>query len=248
MYVRTAEGVGQAPMVSGFFAGTLGDDLQNMLVEFRERVHLRPQDYKKLLLLARLHPFPSMSEFISNYHVTTQHILLDLVVLAGVPIEPILDELYRISDRKLGREIEAEKQLWDKTVKTIQKLGPDKLKPFLLEPALLDPKSLQTNPLALSYDFRKVGLSFAYNAKKELGQKRIDSLIGSEASEAHLTNLGWRLARMAYALKNKDQAFKKDVDAFKKVVDQERRRRQKAEQEFKTKQQKKTAPVKKKKP
>lgn len=240
MYMTAKEGVRQVPMLSGSVAGMLGraptDDFQTWLLQFRERVHLRPQDYKKLLLVARLHPFPASSPFIGNFPITIQgHNLLDVTLLASASYDELLDELGRISDRKLGREIEAERQLWAKTAKVIATLGGlGVFKRFLLKAALLDAKRLQTNPASLAHDFLKLGIEFANKAEKKLGADIVNSLLGSIASEAHLTNLGWHLARTALLLKKEDRAFKKAVDDYKKLE----KKRQQAEKEFQRKQQK----------
>src|SRR5882762_9001788 len=42
---------------------------QKKLLDFRTKVHLRPQDYRRLVLTARLHPFPGQSRVIGGYPV-----------------------------------------------------------------------------------------------------------------------------------------------------------------------------------
>lgn len=64
MYVRIAEGFGQALMPRGSFAGTLGDDptFPSEIQKFLERVKKRPQDYEVVLLISAFHlePFSSV--------------------------------------------------------------------------------------------------------------------------------------------------------------------------------------------
>ena len=64
MYVRIAGGFGQAPMLRGTFAGTLGDGptFPPEIQKFLERVRKRPQDYEAVLLISAFHlePFSSV--------------------------------------------------------------------------------------------------------------------------------------------------------------------------------------------
>ena len=61
------EGLQQIPGRDRTFAGTLGDpDFKVELDRFLDKVRAHPQDHKKLLLNARLHPFPLFSKTVSN--------------------------------------------------------------------------------------------------------------------------------------------------------------------------------------
>lgn len=195
---------------------------QKKLLNFREKVHLRPQDYRKLLLAARLHPFPRASLVITRYPVTPTDDLYALILeafgLSNVEYDQIIDELKRIADRKFGPEIAAEEKLVVEAAKVIAfYLKEKKLKPILLEAAMLDPKELEKVPGALTGEFYKLGLRLV----GEIGDRTI---IESEMSEAQLVKLGWRFAEYANNLRKKGGAFKNEVD-------QERRRRQLQQQQ-----------------
>jgi hypothetical protein len=93
------------------------EKLQKTLLDFRTRFHLRPQDYRRLILIARLHPFPERSQFIASFAVPNYDLgLLSLAMDAfGIGTDAsreayrqILDELGRIADRKFTKEITAE--------------------------------------------------------------------------------------------------------------------------------------------
>ena len=96
---------------------------QKKLLDFRTNVHLRPPDYRKLILTARLHPFPGRSRVISSFPVPNYGSGLLSLVLEGFlgSTEPgelvqevwaqILHELRAIADRKLAHEIAAENRL-----------------------------------------------------------------------------------------------------------------------------------------
>jgi len=237
MYITTSEKLEQTPTLSGVVGGMLGEPLalKKLLLEFRTKVHERPQDFKKLLLVARLHPFPSSSWVINQYPVTPKQLLVDVALMVSEPGEDVRaqvgDELWRISNRfektnaDFRQQIEAEKQLWDKTTKTIQELLRQKAmlkqhKLLLLEAALLNPKQLQRNPEALGMEFFSLGSKFAAQALPSVGPY----LINSDASDAHLARLGWVLTRYAHAVQEKDRTFQKEVA-------QERQKRKQAEQE-----------------
>jgi hypothetical protein len=49
---------------------------QKKLLDFREKYHLRPQDFRKLILTARLHPFPRRSSVIAMFPVPNNGELL----------------------------------------------------------------------------------------------------------------------------------------------------------------------------
>jgi hypothetical protein len=191
---------------------------QKKLLDFREKYRLRPQDFRKLILTARLHPFPRRSSVIRSFPVPNNGGLL-LLVLDGFlgSTEPgespqevydqILAELSRLADRKFARDIAAEKKLAAGAADVI-KYHLDKLKPVLLEAAKLNTQTSQKKLEELSNDFHKLGLRLA----GELGVG-LQSILDSEVNEAHLTWLGWRFAEYANTLKKK------------KRVEQERRRR-----------------------
>jgi hypothetical protein len=110
----------------------------------------------------------------------------------------------------LGREIEAELELWGQTFAAVQKLERSKLKPFYLEAALLDPNTVQ-NPEGSTYGSRelpKIGQGIAEQLLGTLGKK----IMKSDAKDAHLTLLGYVLAKAVITIQETDPALKKEVD------------------------------------
>ena len=214
--------------------------VQKKLKEFLDMIRKRPQDFKKLLLVARLHPFPKSSLIIGGtpvpgFPVPTQSTALyDLIAMADFNADQLYDqvlaELKQIADRNFRQEITAAEKLWAETVDTVRKLNPKKLKPYLLQAALLLPaggiKRLQTNSVQLVLEFRKLGFYLADTALNQLGKQ----IIASEADDAHLTELGWVLAKDADALQNRNPTFKREVD-------EERRRSQQWQRQQKSTQQ-----------
>jgi hypothetical protein len=207
----------------GWLEAPQAKTLQKVLLDFRDDVHLNPQRHRKLILTARLHPFPRISNIIAGYPVPNYKGggLLALVMDAfGIgtdeskaAYDQILKETYSIANRKLSQEIEIEsKNLISASQAMMDNMK--RLKPLLLEAALLDLKELQTDPTTpvdLRDKFYQLGLRLV---------AEIDAsyIIESDASEAHLIRLGWRFAQSANTLKTKDPTFKK-------LVDQERQKR-----------------------
>jgi hypothetical protein len=195
---------------------------QKKLLDFRTNVHLRPPNYRKLILTARLHPFPGRSRVISSFPVPNYGSGLLSLVLEGFlgSTEPgelvqevwaqILHELRAIADRKFAREIAAENRLTNDAADVI-KVHLKKLKPVLLEAAMFDQQILKMKPEELSNDLHKLGLRLA-------GELGLQFILDSELNEAHLTLLGYRFTQDANTLQNTDTAFRKRVQ-------QERRRR-----------------------
>jgi hypothetical protein len=197
---------------------------QKKLLDFRVKYRLRPQDFRKLILTARLHPFPRRSSVIALFPVPNNRELLPLVLDGFLgSTEPgessqevydqILAELYRLADRKFAREIAAEIKLAVGAADVIAH-HLDKLKPVLLQAAKLNTQTSQKKLEELSDDFHKLGLRLA----GELGVA-LQSILDSEVNEAHLTWLGWRFAQKANTLKKQEQ------ERRKRRVEQERRRR-----------------------
>lgn len=194
---------------------------QKKVIGFREKVILHPQDHRKLLLAARLHPFPKASSLIINYAVNAKEDLLTLLTEAYgiganvVEYDQIFDEWKRIADRKLGPNVADEEKRVVEAAKVIAynlKNNLKEIKPILLEAAMLDPKELEKAPAALSLRFLDLGARLT-------GKLLLRSIMESEASEAHLVRLGWRFAQLASKLRKRNRAFRDEVD-------QERRRRQ----------------------
>ena len=221
MYIITGEGLGQAP---------------DCLSEFLAKVRGRPDNYKKLLLLARLHPYPTNSDYIIQYRTGIQYQtgqvsfthLIDCVVSTGSSLDKAIEELRPISLANLKNEIDAEEQLWARVVEAIKKVDRSKAKKFLiepeqlvlLEPALLDPRKLDNIRFLEVSDVRKlqkIGETFARRFLREFRDIR-----NSNAAEAHFVKLGRSLTRDAISLQGDP--------AFKKVVEQEREKRRRAEE------------------
>lgn len=224
MYVFTREGLGQAPMLSGSIAGMLGDsDYKKTVEEFLNKVRVRPQDYKDLLLTARLHPSPWFSETIYRYPIpvpTGKEYLADSILLSDIPQEQVLKELWQIADTNLGPEIKAEKEHWHKAFETFEKVDRSKFKPFLLEAAQLEPKG---DPFSHCRNLHRVGYIVA---DRLLGSTGKALIVSNDASEAHLTKLGLILFTAASVNQKKDPAFKKEVDRErKKRAEQKRKKR-----------------------
>jgi hypothetical protein len=205
--------------------------LQKKLLAFREKVHLRPQDYRKLILTASLHPFPRVSNVIGSYPVPNSgRGVRELVIDAwGIgtdesraAYDQILEEMRSIGRRKLGQEIANESKNLTSATESIR-ANLKRLKPILLEAAMLDLKELQTDPTAplnLNNKFYQLGLRLV----AEINAQYINQ---SDANEAHVVRLGWRFAEYANMLQLKDRAFKNEVV-------QERRRRQQLQRQEKS--------------
>ena len=204
MYIITGEGLGQAP---------------DCLSEFLAKVRGRPDNYKKLLLLARLHPYPTNSDYIIQYRTGIQYQtgqvsfthLIDCVVSTGSSLDKAIEELRPISLANLKNEIDAEEQLWARVVEAIKKVDRSKAKKFLiepeqlvlLEPALLDPRKMRhPTPSDVVY-FKEIGLKFT-----EFFRQEFLDIPTSEAANAHYVKLG-HLLLTRYAIG--DPAFKQAV-------------------------------------
>jgi hypothetical protein len=212
MYLITGEGLGAPDCVS----------------EFLDKVRNNHYDYKKLLLLARVHPFPGVAASIGSYPVTKDNKLIDCVVQAGSDYGQVIAQLRQISDDNLNDEIKAEDQLWARVTKALEKvvdqpivraflLKPEQLRLLLhgLYPLLLDPKK----PVAPDdvQVFRKIGMNFAsMNFAKRFPE--FQDIRKSEAADAHFVNLGYRLTLKAIS-----------DPAFRSVVRRERERRKRSE-------------------
>ena len=228
------EGLQQIPGRDRTFAGTLGDpDFKVELDRFLDKVRAHPQDHKKLLLNARLHPFPLFSKTVSNYPVQT-HLLFDLIVFAGGSDEAIRKELSQLADAKLQQEIKAELKLWGRALQTLAKVDKSKLKWSLVQAALLDPKKVDDPNGDVEYVYFKypgIGSDIAKRFLGSVGQE----IFKSNASEAHLVKLGRGLAHHAIdLLQGKDSAFKKEVEKERK---KQARKAKQAEEERKRKEQ-----------
>ena len=229
------EGLEQIPARERTFAGTLGGPFEKEILDrFLDKVRARPQDYKGLLLNARLHPFPHFSLAILNYPVEKWP-LVELILFAGTTNELVLKELYKIADAKLQQEIEAERKLWEKMLEALKKADKSKLKltRWFVQAALLDRKRVVVPNGDGGYayvQYPRIGSDFAKSFSGSVGQE----IFNSNASEAHLVNLGLGLARHAIDLLGTDVAFKKDVEKERKKqvrkakqADDERKREEK---------------------
>jgi hypothetical protein len=195
--------------------------LQKTLLDFRTQIHLRPQNFRRLILIGRLHPFPERSQFIASFPVPNYSLgLLSLVIdsfglatgASREAYQQIVDELGRIADRKFKNEIAAETRVGVSAAESIRyKLDHKELRPLLLEAAMLYPPKSRVDPADLSNEFLKLGLQL-------IGQISTTDILASEADEAHITRLGWHFAEYANTLQKKDSAFRK-------LVEQERQRR-----------------------
>jgi hypothetical protein len=214
MYIITGEGLGQPPPCSV------------ELSQFLEKVRGSPSDYKKLLLLARFHPFPGVATSIGGYQATGAFNLIDCATNAGVSIDKVIAQLRKISDANLKfqpwkKEINAENQLWARVREALKKVNPSKVKAFLLkpeqlallEPALLYPRKMShPNPQDV-LNFEDIGAKFSGSFGKEF----LD-ISQSDAFEAHYVKLGHLLT--SYAIGD---------PAVKQAVRLERERRRRAE-------------------
>lgn len=211
------ERLGQLPVRDGIFSGTLGDsatDFKAQLNKFLDKVRARPQDYKDLLLSARLHPLLRFSRTIANYPVGEDKLHV-LTVLADASYELILKDLYKIADAKLQQEIKAEVKLWKKTMEGLKKVGKSKLTQWLVPVALLARKIFTRNTGDYPYVWNtlpEIGRNFAKEFLGSVGEE----ILKSNASEVHLVNLGWVLVDQAKRFLRTDPAFKKEVEKERK--------------------------------
>lgn len=220
MYLHAADALGRLPMLHGLFAGPLsGGPLTDALQDFLNQVRKRPQDYKKLLLTAILHPNPANSrtwiEQTFTFDQRTRHLIDEVLMSApgqsGQAEIVVRDELRRIALAGFKQEIQAERQLQNEMIKDARALSMQKLKPFLLEP-LFPPTTGEPE----EYKLARMGLYFAgFGLPQPLAQR----IVNSEASEVHSTILGKFLRDHGKELQRKDRAFNA-------LVEQERKRRQ----------------------
>lgn len=221
MYV----GLGQAPMLHGSFAETLGaNPLPPEGRKFLNQVRERRQDFKRLLLTVTFHPNPIHSKVFVKHPIGNTDVI-DYLMFNGLQPVDVLDPLRRIRDdfqrenADFKRRIEAELQLRNEMIKTAGALGPDKLKPFLLEPLF----PAKDSPYVETDEWKLCRLARNF-AQMRLPRELAQRIRNSEASEAHLTNLGRFLRRYAEVLQTKDPAFKR-------LVDQEREKRARIKEE-----------------
>ena len=233
MYVSTYSGLGQATMLHGSFADTLGKALPPAGKKFMDEVRKRPQDFKKLLLTVTFHPNPLDSKIV----VQIKPAFVDMMLMNDLQAVDFLNPLRRIRDAfkkrdaRFKQQIEAELQLRNEMIKVTGALGPQKLKPFLVD--VLFPATAEF-PEIDEWKLCRLGRNFAQmRLPRELAQR----IINSEASEAHLTTLGRFLRRYAEVLQTKDPFFKSLVEEERKnrQLKQEQEKKQQLEEEQKKK-------------
>lgn len=236
MYVSTYGRLAQVPTPYSSFAGTLGaSPFPPEIQEFLNQVRKRRQDFKKLLLTVTFHPAPAVSMTFGkqkfNFGKQTKHLVDELMMSSIAPVD-VLDPLRRIRDKfrtqdaGFKRQIEAELQIRNEMIETAGRLGVDreKLKLFLLKELI--PQTVEA-PAVDDWKLCRLGLSFAQEMLPPRLAQRITS---SEASEAHLTNLGRFLRRYAEVLQGKDAAFKQLVEGKRKELQQAKRERERSQQ------------------
>jgi hypothetical protein len=218
MYIRTGEGLKQAPMGYGSIAGMVGEDVakKKILGDYLNKVRKHPQNYKKLLLIANFHSYPTMSWFIKFFNVDRAKGLdfSDLLSKDSLPREQVDRELTRISeefrkkdpgfDSQVKDELKHLSELWVTTGNFLNSING---RPFLIDAALLP---------ALLKNFSGLGLEFA---RKALPRKLFQWINHSEASEAHGFKLFEYLKNYAEDLKKREPAFKAEVEQARKASD-----------------------------
>lgn len=224
MYIRTDEGLRQAVMLSGSFAGTLAESpLTPELQEFLNQVRKGPQDFKKLLLTVTLHPDPAHSVIWGKQTYTfgkQTRYLVDDLLMSEQPSEVIIAELKRISDASFKQQIKDESNLQIQMINATGSLGKALLQPFLFDPLLL-----QAPGGFLPYvELSRLARHFAQSM---LPVDLVQRIINSDASEAHFAFLGSFLRSHAETLQKKDPHFKRQVEIARKWQrEQEQRRKQ----------------------
>jgi hypothetical protein len=216
MYLQRQDAFGQVPMSYGSFAEPLGSFAPEV-EQFLKQVRKRPRDFRKLLLMVTFHPDLISSQLQVPIGGRPTYLIDASLFYNLQPPVDFLDALRRIrddfqkQDAQFNQQIEAELQLRNEMMTTAgesaRRLGPATLNPILLD-------------ALLGYNFSlfhfQVGLAAA---PKILPASLVQRITNSEASEAHLTNLGRWLRRYGEVLQTKNSTFKA-------LVERERKRRQ----------------------
>lgn len=229
MYVNSRLGSVQTPVPFGALAGALGKSvLPAQVREALKQISKHPKSYKKLLLAVTFHPLPILSNVAFLLPGATKpQFLTDYVLMSGISDEHLVDFLdglrrtrdaLRNTDPHFRQEIEGELRLRKVMFKTTGRLVRDELlrnngkvsknlEPFLLAAAIPG--------FDVPFTQARVGRSFAEKMLPKALSRRI---IGSAASDGHLTYLGRMVGRYSELLQ------KKDAD-FKRLVEQEQEKR-----------------------
>jgi len=222
-HLQTQNTFGQVPMPYGSFAEPVGAGrFAPEVEEFLKQVRQRPQDFKKLLLMVTFHPDLMSSQLQIPIGARPTHLLDASLIYNLLPPGAFLDALRRIredfqkQDARFKQQIEAELQLRNEMMTTAgeraRTLGPSTLNPILLDALLRD---------NLSFFHFQLGLAVA---PELLPAPLVQRITNSEASEAHLTNLGRWLRRYGEVLQSRDAAFKALVERERKRKQQKSRR------------------------
>ncbi len=220
MYVRTTEGLEQAPMRYGPFAGTLGEPpLPPKIQSFLNRVKRSPQDYEAVLLIGAFHVEPWSSDqlktaFLASFENDAKDPIEEAKAIQGKALQVLeaicKEHLKNIDFKKLFNK---EKQLIPVVANAFQKRVKELDTKGWLEGVLTD-ALLAEYPLGLTAE---VGRPFVlYNLPDEIA----DQILNSRVPETHYARLGKALRLMA-------EQREKDNRAFKQRVERERKKRRK---------------------
>jgi len=210
MYLRTEEGLGQALIPHGFFAGTLGDHpLPPEIQKFLERVKRNPHDYEAVLLITRFHEEPFISDqlrrtFLASFENEAKDPFEEAKAIQG-NVTQTLEGIYQkhLRDTRFSQLVKKERQLISEVAKASQKRIKELETKGWLEPILID-ALLADDPLGLP----EVGRSFVLsNFPNEIAEQ----ILNSRVPETHYMRLGKALLFLAQQ-RQKDEAFNKRVE------------------------------------
>ena len=225
MYVLTSKAFGQPPMLHGSLAGMLGQDIDSKkaVEDFLNQIRRQPENFKKFLLIVALHPDPKESVTWSKqtfpFGKQTRY-LIDELVISEQPTEVVLAKLKQISGASFKQQINDELNLQTRMIIATTNLHKVVLRPFLFDPLLLPAPGG-------SLPYKELSKLARHFAQHMLPRDLAQQIMNSDASEAHLANLGSFLRTHAEALQKKDPHFKKQVDkAHQWQREREQRRKQ----------------------
>jgi hypothetical protein len=196
-----------------------------------KRVRAQPGDFEILLATASLHPKPTESRIWGRHNIsigTKPEILIDAILMAGVPESDILDRLKRIS-----ADFQKRNGAWRRTIADAVKLRGEYMDALSVMGRL--PKALGSYPLLTLYPpgreleawkLARLGHSFA---KEKFPPKLAERMLKTPANEAHYYMVGRWLQRYAEVLQTKDPVFKREVDekmALIKQIEKEKQQKQ----------------------
>ena len=217
MYVRIAEGFGQALMPRTFFAGTLGDDpaFPPEIQKFLERVKKRPQDYEAVLLISAFHvePFSSVQlqkVLAASFENDAKDPLEEAKAIQEKALQA-LEVIYKehLKDNDFGKLFNKEKQL----ISVVAKAFPETIKRLetkgWLEPLLID-ALLADYPMGLT---EQVGKPFVLY---QLPVETTEQILNSRVPETHYARLGKALELIAEQRQKTNAAFKQRVQRERK--------------------------------